>query len=151
MAQRSHPNQIRQLTEKVHQPAGKFWPNLLQLRNGPQSLSSPIWRLDTTTFKKLDGSEGPIGFATLLENYHQSSQQHQINMLSNGHRDLSINKFEQRGNKGRGSSKTKIIVPICCLRHGHNMEKAAYVGWKLKEWRTSLNPTRKIQSRPKRR
>jgi hypothetical protein len=78
--------------------------------------------------------DGPIGFATLLENYHQDSQQHQVNMMANGHFDPSINKFEQGGNAGRSNNrppregardgKPRELCP-CCLRHGHNVQKGS--------------------------
>ena len=79
----------------------------------------------------LDESEAPIGFATLLESYHQNSSQHQVNMLNGS---LFINKFERGGNNGRGNSrpprdgtrdsKPRELCP-CCLRHGHNVEKCS--------------------------
>jgi len=79
----------------------------------------------------LDESEAPIGFATLLESYHQNSVQNQVNMMANG--GVSINKFSS-GNNGRGNSrpprdgtrdsKPRELCP-CCLRHGHNVEKGS--------------------------
>ena len=83
----------------------------------------------------LNEDDSPYNFATILENYHQGTQQHQINMMETGQFDPSINKFERGGNQhGRNNNRTpregardgkpKEICP-CCLRHGHNVEKGS--------------------------
>jgi hypothetical protein len=83
--------------------------------------------------------DSPHIFATLLENYHQGSHHHHINMMANGeYMDPSINKFERNNNNnGRSGTrgaprdqtrdrdgKPRELCP-CCLRHGHNVEKGS--------------------------
>ena len=77
--------------------------------------------------------DSPHVFATMLETYHQGSQQHQVNML-NGPSEPYINKFERNHNTGRNNrpprdgdkdkNKPRETCP-CCLRHGHNVEKGS--------------------------
>jgi hypothetical protein len=75
----------------------------------------------------------PHVFATMLENYKQESQQHQVNVMATGF-DPSINKFERGNQNGRSNNRTpregdrdgepKETCP-CCLRRGHNVEKGS--------------------------
>ena len=75
-----------------------------------------------------------MGFATLLENYHQNGQEHRVNMMTEGNMDLSINKFERNNQAGRSNNrppregvrdgKPRELCP-CCLRHGHNVENGS--------------------------
>ena len=55
-----------------------------------------------------------MGFATLLENYRQNGQEHQVNMMIDGNLNLSINKFE------------KISTDAAIIDHpGKTLEKAS--------------------------
>ena len=79
----------------------------------------------------LDEADAPMGFATLLENYYQNSQEHRVNTMTDGGANLSINKFERSNQAGRRppregarDGKPRELCP-CCLRHGHNVEKGS--------------------------
>jgi hypothetical protein len=80
--------------------------------------------------------DSPHSFATTLETYSQSNQQHHINMMSDNSFPPSINKFERnntrhgngnrppRGGDGDKDRKPRELCP-CCLRMGHNVEKGS--------------------------
>ena len=47
----------------------------------------------------LNEADAPIGFATLLENFHQNGQEHRVYMMTDGNMNLSIHKFERNNNQ----------------------------------------------------
>ena len=48
----------------------------------------------------LNEADAPMGFATLLENYHQNGQEHRVNMVTEGNMNLSIKIFERNNQAG---------------------------------------------------